>query len=181
MKIYKAIPLFITLFLGADSLKAQSTQSDSLKTYELDEIVIEENSENKEEIEKLELKKTGLTNSIYFGDPIRELRSNSFVQTFSPLVSTFFIDGLPINEFGGFYIENIAILGSPWEQEWESISLSTKLSSKLFSNLSVNNNNYSTKYDALLGLVKVDLKDIDEKNFGFEGSTTLFNRYATAN
>ncbi len=171
-------PYFLALFLGFNILNAQS-KGDSLKIYNVPEIIINEKAqEEQEKAETEKLKEGDLINSLYSGNNVKALELNPIVQRgASNLISQFFIDGVNPDVLGAYYIGNIPILGNIWQQK----GISSILDSKIFDNINISNGFYSTKNDALLSTINTNLKSKLNKKFGFELSSNLLDRSISTN
>ena len=190
MKVNKHLIYLLSLYLGFNTLKAQNkddkiSEQDTAKVYIIEETVadgiLELSRKEERKSEKLDFKKTSFINAVYSGSNVKALELDFKVQRSIPnFISTFFIQGIPVNELGGFYIGNTQIIGSPSDQEIEGEGISSKFDSKLLSNLSISSS-YSSKYYALLGVVKTDFKNLTDKKVGFEIASTPLERYLTMN
>ena len=182
MKIKKLPICLFSLFLGFNVANAQNknleTKQDTLKTYNLEEIIVNENNEEEKiKLEKYELKQNTLENSMFSGNSVKALELNPFIQRLAPnLISSFFVDGVSPDVLGAYYINNIPIMGSVWQQK----GIGTILDSKLL-NINVFNNFYSTKYDGLLSIINADIKSNLNKKPELEFSSNLFSRYIRTN
>ena len=190
MKVNKHLIYLLSLYLGFNTLKAQNkddkiSEQDTAKAYIIEETVadgiLELSRKEERKSEKLDFKKTSFINAVYSGSNVKALELDFKVQRSIPnFISTFFIQGIPVNELGGFYIGNTQIIGSPSDQEIEGEGISSKFDSKLLSNLNISSS-YSSKYYALLGVVKTDFKNLTDKKVGFEIASTPLERYLTMN
>ncbi len=174
MKI-KHIPLFFSLFLGLNILKAQ----DTLKTYNIPEFIVNEKSEEQELKDKeKELKIRDFQSAMYSGSKTKALELNPIIQRPAPnLISSFFIEGVSPDVLGGFYVGNIPIMGKLWQQG----GLSTILDFKLFDETKILNDFNSTKYEGLLSIIHTDIKSNFGNNLEFETSSNFFDRYIKIN
>src|SRR3989344_5882437 len=174
MKLKIFIPYFLSLFLGFNILNAQNREEESLKTYIMDEFVVDQEKTKEEK-----LKEEGFEKAIYFGSSVKEeISKNADIQTpASNLISKFFFQGVPADILTGFYIGNIPIIGNPWQQQ----GVSTFLGSRLLSKINISSEGYSARYDALLGVVRTEPRNFVKKDFGFEISSNLLERYLLVN
>jgi hypothetical protein len=162
--IKKLFPYILSLFFGFNTLKAQ----DSLKNYNINEIVVE----SKKQDEELEIKKSSLK-TIYNFDLTKELTSEIGVTTINQISSEIRIHNLS-EPFVGFYYDNtsIRIMGSK-TQFYGAYSF---INPDLYY-LEVEPVSYSTKYTDLGGIVKIKPRKFTGKSI--EISSDLAQRILT--